>query len=198
MVGSRLFYLLDVYLPLVKEGDPTVEIEFLPNGIAWNADSKLYKPTQYQLNQIAPPPGWKQNSRWVDANGNYKEIPRLWEDERFQVWMRVAALPAFRKLYGKYDFDINPGTYLLKIQSNYDTKTYNGTKSVHISTVSWIGGKNTFLGVSYLIVGGVCVAIGLFFLLRHLFFSRYFIFWFFYIFTFIIVGGVEEWAIIVA
>ena len=67
---------------------------------------KLYKPTQYKLNEIAPPPGWSKNSRWVDANGNYKEILRLWEDERFQVWMRVAALPAFRKLYGKYDFDI--------------------------------------------------------------------------------------------
>ena len=32
-----LFYQLDVYFPLVKEGDPTVEIEFLPNGIAWKA-----------------------------------------------------------------------------------------------------------------------------------------------------------------
>lgn len=152
--------------------DPSVVIDFLPRGITWSSDSKLYKPTDYRLEDIVPPPNWKRNSKYVDANGNYREIPRLWEDERFQVWMRVAALPSFRKLYGKYDFDIYPGKYLFRIQSVYNTNAYKGTKTVMFSTVSWIGGKNTFLGIAYLIVGGFCVAIGLVFLLRHLIFPR--------------------------
>lgn len=81
-------------------------------------------------------------------------------------------MPIFRKFYGKYDFDIQPGTYEIEIRSNYNVTDYNGTKSVVISTFSWIGGKNRFLGIAYLVIGGFCVVAGLFFLAKHMIFSR--------------------------
>ena len=83
------------------------------------------------------------------------------------------AFPKFRKLYGKYAGDIEPGTYTVNIRSNYDVKLYDGTKTLIISTVSWIGGKNIFLGTIYIAVGGLCILIGTLFLIKHLISPRY-------------------------
>lgn len=42
-------------------------------------------------------------------------FPDLSKDEHFQVWMRTAGLPTFRKLYGKSEFDLLPGIYTITI-----------------------------------------------------------------------------------
>lgn len=36
-------------------------------------------------------------------------------DERFMVWMRVAALPNFRKVWARVNSEITPGSYNLTI-----------------------------------------------------------------------------------
>ena len=46
--------------------------------------------------------------------------------------------------------------------------SFGGTKSIVISTVSILGGKNPFLGVAYLVIGSICVLLGLLFLARHI------------------------------
>lgn len=77
-------------------------------------------------------------------------------DEHFQVWMRAAALPTFRKLYGKIDADLKKGDYLtFMINANYEVDSFDGTKSLTISQVGEFGGKNNFLGVAYIIVGSI-------------------------------------------
>jgi len=38
-------------------------------------------------------------------------LPNIAEDEHLQVWMRVSALPHFRKLYGKSSEDLRAGIY---------------------------------------------------------------------------------------
>jgi hypothetical protein len=45
---------------------------------------------------------------------------------------------------------------------------YSGTKSILISTRTVMGGKNPFLGIAYLVVGGICILLGAVFLATHL------------------------------
>jgi len=54
------------------------------------------------------------------------------------------------------------------IVNNYKTSDFSGQKAVVLSTTSWIGGKNDFLGIAYLTVGCLCVLLGLIFLIKHL------------------------------
>lgn len=54
-------------------------------------------------------------------------------DPRFINWMRIAALPTFRKLWGKIETSIQPGNYTLTITNSmfniiidYDISNFNG------------------------------------------------------------------------
>ncbi|KAL3646663.1 hypothetical protein CASFOL_009207 [Castilleja foliolosa] len=86
----------------------------------------------------------------------------LIEQEDLIVWMRTAALPTFRKLYGRIETDLEAKEKItVTIQNNYNTYSFNGEKKLVISTTTWIGGKNDFLGRMYMTVGGasLCFAI---------------------------------------
>jgi hypothetical protein len=55
--------------------------------------------------------------KFENLDGN-DVVKRQWtdiEDEHFIVWMRLAALPTFRKLWGKIESDVDEGTYSLTI-----------------------------------------------------------------------------------
>eukprot|EP01139_Manchomonas_bermudensis_P014448 Amastigsp_a508493_631.p1 type:complete len:319 gc:universal Amastigsp_a508493_631:1036-80(-) len=93
-------------------------------------------------------------------------------DEDFIVWMRTSGLPAFRKLYRVIDTDIPAGTYTLQISSKFPVSEFGGTKSLVISTVGWMGGKNSFLGTAYIVVGVLSVLIGFVLLLLNVLFKR--------------------------
>jgi hypothetical protein len=49
---------------------------------------------------------------------------------------------------------------------------YHGTKSILISTRTVMGGRNPFLGIAYMAVGGVCILLGAVFTVTHLFKPR--------------------------
>uniref|UniRef100_A0A0N5BDB3 CDC50-like protein n=1 Tax=Strongyloides papillosus TaxID=174720 RepID=A0A0N5BDB3_STREA len=96
----------------------------------------------------------------------------------FIIWMTTAGLNNFRKPFRKLDrtSSITPqqlrgglprGEYLLKIINNYDVISFNGTKKFVVTTTSWIGSKNTFLGIAFLTVAGLCIFSGLFLLFMH-------------------------------
>ena len=83
--------------------------------------------------------------------------------------MRTAALPSFRKLYGRIEEDLNAGDVLkVNLMNNYNTYSFGGTKKLVLSTSSWLGGKNDFLGAAYMFVGSSCIFISLVFLLLHM------------------------------
>eukprot|EP01121_Diplochlamys_sp_Union-15-3_P018239 TRINITY_DN6606_c0_g1_i1.p1 TRINITY_DN6606_c0_g1~~TRINITY_DN6606_c0_g1_i1.p1 ORF type:complete len:308 (-),score=52.15 TRINITY_DN6606_c0_g1_i1:36-959(-) len=88
------------------------------------------------------------------------------EDEDFIVWMRVAGLPTFKKLWRKIHIPLN-GTISVEISNNYPVESFDGKKYLVISEVSWLGGKNPFLGYAYIIVGAVCIFLAFVFLLKH-------------------------------
>ena len=56
---------------------------------------------------------------------------------------------------------------------DFPTKEYKGTKSILISTRTVMGGRNPFLGIAYLVVGGVCIILGAIFTVTHLIKPRY-------------------------
>ena len=50
---------------------------------------------------------------------------------------------------------------------DYPVRSFNGRKRMILSTISWMGGKNPFLGVAYITVGGVCFFLGVVLLIIH-------------------------------
>ncbi|KAJ2589221.1 alkylphosphocholine resistance protein lem3 [Coemansia sp. RSA 1797] len=142
--------------------------EMTEKGIAWEADRKRFNPTEYKASDVVPPPNW--HARYGDE---YTSIPKLNEDEHFMVWMRTASLPTFRKLYMKNEHDtMKSGIYQLDVELNYDTRSFGGTKSIVISTTSFIGGRNPVLGIAFIAVGGLCVLLGCIFAIRHFYRPR--------------------------
>ena len=152
-------------------------------GTSWSHEGDLYGETKYKPDDVVPPPNWQEQYE----NGRYGDkLPNLHTWEQFQVWMRTAGLPTFSKLYQRNDKDVlTAGTYRLKIYDRtlsisspssiiltphpgYPVDKYSGTKSILISTRTVMGGKNPFLGIAYLVVGGICILLGAVFLATHL------------------------------
>lgn len=171
-------------------GAPTETYELSSTGIAWPGEAKKYvsKPGYTNLSAIVPPPNWQKRF----PNGYTEDnVPDLRNDEHFQNWMRTAGLPTFTKLYGRNDtLPMPKGIYRITIglstfpasfrttdlkrdTSDYPVLPYKGTKSFVISTVSWIGGKNPFLGWAYVAAASVFVLLAILGTARHLIKPRY-------------------------
>lgn len=87
--------------------------------------------------------------------------------------MRTAALPTFRKLYGRIESDIQANdSVTVIIENNYNTYSFSGKKKLVLSTTTWIGGKNDFLGIAYITVGGLCLFLAISFILVYVVMPR--------------------------
>ncbi|PFH57653.1 hypothetical protein XA68_14742 [Ophiocordyceps unilateralis] len=153
--------------PPGARGNETQTYNMTRNGIAWSSDKALYGKTKYQPNDCLPPPNWalRYPENYTDDN----PPPDLKEDEVFQNWMRTAALPSFSKLYQRNDVEImRKGRYRVIVNDYFPTSEYKGTKSIVITTRTVMGGRNPFLGIAYLVVGGLCILLGTIFTVTHL------------------------------
>lgn len=109
-----------------------------------------------------------QNGALIGGKKLNSSIP-LSEQEDLIVWMRTAALPTFRKLYGRIYVDLKANdTITVRLSNNYNTYSFGGKKKLVLSTATWLGGKNDFLGFAYLIVGGLCIFLAFAFTLLYL------------------------------
>ena len=133
-------------------------------GIAWAGMKDLYGATKYTNDQIVPPPNWER--RYKNGYTAENPPPNLKEDEAFQNWMMLAAAPNFFKLYQKNEGDsMKAGQYQVDIEDNFDTTVYNGRKAFVITTISTMGSRNIWPGIIFLIVGGICLILDVYFIL---------------------------------
>ncbi|RLV82667.1 Alkylphosphocholine resistance protein [Meyerozyma sp. JA9] len=134
------------------------DYKFTSKGIAWKTDSNRFKKTKYDHTEIVPPPNWY---KWYPDGYNATNVPDISKWEEFQNWMRTSALPTFNKLVLRNDHDsLNKGIYEVTIGLHFPVLPYNGKKYIYISQRSVIGGKNDFLGISWMAGGGVCFLLG--------------------------------------
>ncbi|PWA45313.1 hypothetical protein CTI12_AA380320 [Artemisia annua] len=134
-------------------------------GIAWKSDTKA------KFGKDVYPKDFQKGGLIGGASLD-ERIP-LSEQEDLIVWMRTAALPNFRKLYGKINTDLEAHeTIKVEVENNYNTYKFGGKKKLVLSTTTWIGGKNDFLGVAYITVGGICLFMAINFILLYVFRPR--------------------------
>ncbi|KAL3820887.1 hypothetical protein ACJIZ3_006792 [Penstemon smallii] len=169
------------------EGATSNRTHIVPCGlIAWSLFNDTYGFTRnnQQLNINKRDISWKsdrdrkfgrnvypknfQNGMLIGGGRLNSSIP-LSEQEDLIVWMRTAALPNFRKLYGKIEVDLQAGEIInVTLQNNYNTYSFKGKKKLVLSTTSWLGGKNSFLGIAYLTVGGMSFFLAMVFVVIYL------------------------------
>lgn len=141
--------------------DPTcdVKVKTTDNGIA------LWTDVAHKFN--------KGDDKLFDQAGSAASyLPSantLFQDERFIVWMRLSAFPDFDKLYFIINEDMVPGTqYTVRIRDRYPVDDFAGTKAFKISTMTWFGAENLFLGTAYLVVGFIAFVVATTLLTKHL------------------------------
>jgi hypothetical protein len=133
---------------ILVNGDRFTGDKWQKKGIAWKGDVSNK---------------FKNGSSAVDWNsftnvGLYSQqpLPSV-EDEEFIVWMRVAGLPTFKKLYRIINTDLHKGDVVeVEIQNNFPVSAFSGQKAFILSNASVLGGRNDFLGYAFIVVGAGC------------------------------------------
>jgi hypothetical protein len=126
---------------LYKPGG-TNEVEISEHGIAWDVDK------EEKFDKLD---SWEED-QWINVENG------IVHSEHFMVWMSIAGLPDFRKLWGHIEQDLSKGVYRLLINNNYDVTGFSGEKYIVLTTTCFFGGKIEFMGVLYIIVGAIALA----------------------------------------
>ena len=162
-----------------KDTPNNINNNIINNKIKQNSASITHIAKNWSQNNLMKSPIKKYNSnalnKYIEISDKkkFKNSPNIniqWtnvEKERFIVWMRPAALPDFRKPWGKIDKTLKKGEYILTIENNYPVKSFKGEKYFILSTVNALGGKNYFLAILYFVVGGISIAAGILFYFGH-------------------------------
>lgn len=138
--------------------------------ISWSSDrrSKFHNPGSWE--GTIHPRNWTVDALQLGP----PEAGNGYENEHLIVWMRTAAFPSFRKLWARIDPGslwsrtdvLKAGEYLIDVEYNYRTVLgkLRIPKTLIISNTSWMGGRNLFMPILYIVVGGLSIITGVVFL----------------------------------
>lgn len=137
---------------------PDVNLSIDSSDIAWRSDAE-------NLYGNFPSVNFNQMPQY--RGGNTTQYP-LNEDQHWMVWQRPAAHKKTNKLYGEISSDIPEGTQLtLTVTNRYNVYPFNGTKTLLLTTNSWVAGKNFVLPILYLVCAGLSYGSAIFFFLSY-------------------------------
>ncbi len=129
-IANSLFN--DTFKLYSKISETSLEpIDFIETEIAWPTDKEnKFKNPESRFVKNAKPPYWQKMVNDLDPN---HDDNNGYKNEHLIVWMRTAALPTFRKLWGRIDHDQNvlwrtslpKGDYSLRIEYSKGFIAYN-------------------------------------------------------------------------
>jgi hypothetical protein len=93
------------------------------------------------------------------------------DDEHFLVWMRPSPFSNPRKLWGRINKDIKQNSKL-EVTFTELKHYYGGNKYIILSTRNIFGGKSMFLGICYIIAGGLSLMASVIFITTYSSFHR--------------------------
>ncbi|KAF7657259.1 hypothetical protein LDENG_00029480 [Lucifuga dentata] len=148
-------------------GPPFTEVPLLRRGITWYTDKNVKfrnpKTENQTLAQVfqgtAQPLYWQKPVYELDP---FDPTNNGFINDGLIVWMREAAFPNFKKLYGilyradePFTEGLPAGTYSINISYNFPVQHFQGRKQVVLTTLTWFGGQNHFLPIAYLVTSSL-------------------------------------------
>jgi hypothetical protein len=108
-----------------------------------------------------PTCNFTRNGEQFTCSGDYELVRKAsWgvESGHLMVWMRVAGLPSFRKLWGRVNTKLTKGSrYKVYVHNTYPVIEYNGKKALVFASTSGWGGRNDRLGWGFVFIGVCCL-----------------------------------------
>jgi hypothetical protein len=129
-IANSLFN--DTFKLFLKTSETSLErIDLIETDIAWPTDKQIkFKNPESRFSKYAKPPNWDKMVDDLDPNNDDNNG---YKNEHLIVWMRTAALPTFRKLWGRIDHDqidiwrtsLPKGDYSLTIEYSKNFFAFN-------------------------------------------------------------------------
>lgn len=159
-----------------RHGGPTgprVQVPLLRRGITWYTDKNVKyrnpKNDTMTLAQVfegtAKPLYWQKPVYELDPQD---PTNNGFINDDLIVWMREAAFPNFKKLYGvlyraqkPFTKGLPIGNYSIDISYNFPVQYFRGRKEVVLTTLTWFGGQNHFLPIAYLVTSCLILLIAI-------------------------------------
>lgn len=168
LIANALFN--DTFTSLYGVNSTSADYNMTTEGIAWATNKNRFQKTKYNASEVVPPPNW---AKMFPDGYTQDNLPDISTWQEFQNWMQTPALPTFSKMVMRNDDDkLNKGTYGVTVGMHWPVNEFKGKKAVYLTTRSVIGGRNPFLGTVWIVVGGICLVVGIMFLVIHFVFRR--------------------------